>query len=176
MKPHLVDIHTINPRIRVELLYATPRNFTGQVVYDFDRCFVREVVALALDAVQRALELQDLGLKIWDGYRPLSAQWKFWEIMPDERYVSDPRKGGRHTRGTAVDVTLVNAAGSELVMPTGFDDFSSRAHRDSREAPEEAIRNRELLREVMERHGFVGIESEWWHYDLVGWEKIPLID
>jgi len=176
MKPPLVDIHIVNPRIQVELLYATPHNFTGQVVYDFDRCLVVQPVALALDAVQRALEPQGLGLKIWDGYRPIAAQWKFWEIMPDERYVSDPRKGGRHTRGTAVDVTLVDAAGEELVMPTGFDDFSARAHRDSRDASPEAIRNRERLRAVMEGHGFLGIESEWWHYDWAGWERFPLID
>jgi len=176
VKPPLVDIHAINPRILVDLRYATPHNFTGQIVYDFTRCFVVEPVATALDSVQQTLELQGLGLKIWDGYRPMAAQWKFWEIMPDERYVSDPRKGGRHTRGTAVDVTLVDGEGRELVMPTEFDDFSARAHRDSRDASAEAIENRERLRAAMEAHGFVGIDSEWWHYDLVGWEGFEIMD
>jgi D-alanyl-D-alanine dipeptidase len=117
-----------------------------------------------------------LGLKVWDGFRPMAAQWKFWELVPDERYVSDPRKGGRHTRGTAVDLTLITKEGQELLMPSEFDDFSEKAHRDYKEAPLEAIWNRELLREVMESHGFEGLPSEWWHFDLKGWKDYPPLD
>jgi D-alanyl-D-alanine dipeptidase len=117
-----------------------------------------------------------LGLKIWDGYRPIAVQWKFWELMPDERYVSDPRKGGRHTRGTAVDLTLVTKNGQELLMPTAFDDFSGKASCDYMDAPVEAIKNRDLLRKIMEKHGFVGLVNLWWHFDLIGWRNHPPID
>ncbi|HEY4255167.1 MAG TPA: D-alanyl-D-alanine dipeptidase [Chlamydiales bacterium] len=166
----------VNPKILVDLRYATTNNFTGKKVYDFEQCFLLKQVAANLNEVQKELELVGLGIKIWDGYRPLSAQWKFWEIMPDERYVSDPRKGGRHTRGTAVDLTLVDSRGLELLMPTLFDDFSEKAHRDHEDLPPEAMDHRDFLREVMEAHGFSGIETEWWHYDLVGWEQFPLIE
>src|SRR6266851_9371341 len=103
----LVDIQKIISTIHIEVYYATKKNFTGQQIYPVEKCYVHKDVANALSKVQNELNRQGLGLKIWDGYRPLFAQWKLWSIVPDERYVSDPVKGGRHTRGTAVDVTLV---------------------------------------------------------------------
>lgn len=172
----LVDIQEIIPSVQIELMYAREDNFTGQVVYDFDRCLLLEAAALRLKDVQTELENLGLGLKIWDGFRPMAAQWKFWEILPDERYISDPRKGGRHTRGTAVDLTIVTQDGQELEMPTGFDDFSEKAHRDYMGASPVAIKNRELLQGVMEKHGFIGLASEWWHFDFLGWETYPPIE
>lgn len=171
----LVNIESVIPGVRVELKYATTDNFTGVTVYEFRDCLLLKEAAVRLAEVQAELETRGLGLKIWDGFRPLAAQWKFWELLPDERYVSDPRKGGRHTRGTAVDLTLVTKEGQELLMPSAFDDFSERASRAYLDAPEEAIRNRELLQTLMEKHGFVGMPTEWWHFDLVGWERYPPI-
>jgi D-alanyl-D-alanine dipeptidase len=133
-------------------------------------------VALHLRDVQEELGVMGLGLKIWDGFRPVAAQWKFWELVPDERYVSDPRKGGRHTRGTAVDLTLITKDGQELSMPSAFDDFSEKAHRDYAGATKEEIKNRELLQKIMEKHGFIGLPTEWWHFDLAGWESHPPLD
>jgi D-alanyl-D-alanine dipeptidase len=172
----LVDIQSFIPHIQVDLKYATTDNFTGQIVYDFNCCLLLKEAALQLRDVQAELESVGLGLKIWDGFRPVAAQWKFWELVPDERYVSDPRKGGRHTRGTAVDLTLITREGEELLMPSGFDDFSEKAHQNYMGTSEEAISNRELLREIMERHGFVGLPTEWWHFDLIGWQNYPPID
>lgn len=172
----LVDIQLFIPNIQVDLKYATPDNFTGQVVYDFQCCLLVKEAALHLREVQEELESMGLGLKVWDGFRPMAAQWKFWELVPDERYVSDPRKGGRHTRGTAVDLTLITKEGQELTMPSEFDDFSEKAHRDYMGASLESIQNRELLQEVMERHNFKGMPSEWWHFDLVGWKDFPPLD
>jgi len=117
-----------------------------------------------------------LSLKIWDGYRPFKAQEKFWKLIPDPRYVSNPKRGGRHTRGTAVDLTIIDKAGKELSMPSVFDDFSERAHKDYREASEQEIQNRELLKQIMEKHGFVGLPTEWWYFDLVEWEDYPPIE
>ncbi len=171
----LVDIQSLAPQIRVDLKYATKDNFTGQIVYDFYQCLLLKEVALRLCDVQAELEEIGLGLKIWDGFRPMAAQRKFWELVPDERYVSDPRKGGHHTRGTAVDVTLVTKEGKELPMPSQFDDFSEKAHQDYMGASSEEIANRKLLRAMMEKNGFTGIPTEWWHFDLVGWENYPPI-
>lgn len=172
----LLDVQSLIPQIQVDLKYATSDNFTGQVVYNFHHCLLLKPAILQLQNVQAELEAMGLGLKIWDGFRPRAAQWKFWELVPDERYVSDPRKGGRHTRGTAVDVTLITKEGRELPMPSAFDDFSEKAHRNYMEATPEEIVNRELLQTVMEKHGFIGLPTEWWHFDLVGWESYPPID
>lgn len=172
----LVDIQDVVPTIKVDLKYATEDNFTGQIVYDFQQCLLIKEAALNLLDVQKELELQGLGLKIWDGFRPMAAQWKFWELVPDQRYVSDPRKGGRHTKGTAVDLTLITFDGQELPMPSAFDDFSEKAHRDYMHCSQEEINNRDFLQGIMERHGFTGLSTEWWHFDLNGWESYPLID
>jgi D-alanyl-D-alanine dipeptidase len=113
---------------------------------------------------------------VFDCYRPLSIQKQLWALLPDERYVIDPRKGSRHNRGAAVDVTLIDAKGNELEMPTDYDDFSERAHRDYRLLPPSALRNRELLERIMTRHGFQGLATEWWHFDAEGWEHYPVLD
>lgn len=176
MKDELLEVRSLIPRIQVELKYATADNFTGQIVYHFHHCLLLKQAVLQLRDVQAELEIMGLGLKIWDGFRPRAAQWKLWDLMPDERYVSDPRKGGRHTRGTAVDLTLVAKDGKELPMPSAFDDFSEKAHRNYMGATSEEIANRELLQRVMEKHGFIGLPTEWWHFDLVGWENDPSID
>lgn len=172
----LVELDGYIPNSIIDLKYATPDNFTGQIVYKFNHCLLVKEAATKLKEVQAELETMGLGIKVWDGYRPMAAQWAFWNLVPDERYVSDPRKGGRHTRGTAVDLTLVTSDGQELLMPSAFDDFSEKAHRDYMDAPEEAIRNRELLQQVMEKHGFTGVQTEWWHFDLNGWENYPTLD
>jgi D-alanyl-D-alanine dipeptidase len=176
MMHELLDVQTLIPQIQVELKYATADNFTGQVVYPFHRCLLHKEALVQLQKVQSELEEMGLGLKIWDGFRPVSAQWKFWELMPDERYVSDPRKGGRHTRGTAVDLTLITKAGNELPMPSLFDDFTEKAHRNFAGASREEAANSKLLQTVMEKHGFIGLTTEWWHFDLVGWEGYPIIE
>lgn len=176
MTPELINVESFIPGIQIDLKYATEDNFTGQIVYNFHCCLLLKEAALQLREVQTELETMGLSLKVWDGFRPIAAQWKFWELIPDERYVSDPRKGGRHTRGTAVDVTLVTKEGEELLMPSAFDDFSEKAHRDYMDAPAEAIQNRQLLQSVMEKHGFEGVPSEWWHFDLLGWQNHPPID
>lgn len=173
---NLIDVQALIPQIQIDLRYATTNNFTNQIIYDFDTCLLLQEAALQLKAVQLELLEQSLSLKIWDAYRPLSAQWKFWSIMPDERYVSHPAKGGRHTRGTSVDVTLVDQNGKELEMPTDFDDFSFKAHIEDMTVSQQAIDNRNLLQSIMTKHGFIGYEAEWWHFDLLGWESYPVVE
>lgn len=113
---------------------------------------------------------------MFDCYRPLSIQKQLWALLPDERYVINPRKGSRHNRGAEVDVTLVDAKGDELEMPTAYDDFSERAHRDHILLPASAIHNRELLEHIMTHHGFQGLATEWWHFDAEGWEHYPVLN
>jgi D-alanyl-D-alanine dipeptidase len=172
----LVDIKEVNPRIKVEIKYATEDNFTGRKLYDIGKCFLRKFVAMKLDSVQRELEKFGLGLKVWDCYRPLSVQKILWSIVPDERYVANPAKGSRHNRGCAVDLTLVDSLGNELPMPTRYDDFTEKAHRDYSNLPDTLIKNRKILEDVMVKYGFVPLPTEWWHFDFKGWERFSILD
>ena len=118
------------------------------------------------------------GLKIWDAYRPVSAQFDLWDACPDSTYVANPNKGfSNHSRGNAVDVTLVDKEGREVEMPTGFDDFSELADRDYSDCPAAAAENALLLEGVMERHGFRGYRGEWWHFsDIDSYEVETVLE
>jgi D-alanyl-D-alanine dipeptidase len=172
----LVDIADMDSRIVVEIKYATADNFMGRPLYPANRCLLRESVARRLSRVQDDLAERGRGLKIHDGYRPLSVQKLMWEVLPDERYVANPAKGSRHNRGAAVDVTLVDAWGRELPMPCPYDEFSPRAHRTYAAASLAERRNRDLLIEAMERRGFRGLDTEWWHFDAPGWQQYAVLD
>ena len=174
--PRLVDIAQANPNIILDIRYATSNNFLHEAVYPAARCFVLETVAMRLDSVQRELETKGLGLKIFDGYRPYSVTCRMWEILPDDRYVANPKRGSRHNRGAAVDVTLTDSLGNELEMPTGFDDFSEKAGQEYMDLPQHVIENRVLLRDIMTKYGFTPIRTEWWHFDLKNYEKYPILD
>ena len=162
----LVRVADYIPNIRQNLLYATQENFTGQQIYDFADAYLRYGTVKKLKAACEELARQNLGILIWDGFRPLAAQEKLWEICPDPAYVSHPVTGSRsHCRGSAIDLTLVNLkTGESLTMPTGFDDFSKLADRDYSDCSAEAAYNARLLEEVMQRHGFKPYSAEWWHY------------
>lgn len=157
--------------------YATSRNFTGQVLYTNPAPYLRLPAARSLKAVQAELAAQGIGIKLFDAYRPYRVTKKMWQIVPDERYAANPAKGSGHNRGIAVDLTLVSLSdGKELEMPTGFDDFSEKAHHDYLQLSPQALANRALLRQVMEKHGFKALETEWWHYYLPDATKYPLMD
>jgi len=172
----LVDALSVVPRLRLDIRYATADNFTHQRLYPRARCLLQAPVAARLAEVQRELRARGLGLLVYDCYRPLSVQRLMWRIKPDADYVADPSLGSRHNRGAAVDLTLIDRRGRPLPMPSGYDEFSARAHRDFGGGSADERRNRALLEEVMTRHGFVGLPTEWWHFDATEWESYPLSD
>lgn len=162
----MVDVRNIIPDIFMELIYATPDNFTHTPLYPpASTTFLRKPAALALQKIQEDLKKRRLALKIWDAYRPYSATLKMWELVHDERYVANPSKGSGHNKGIAVDLTIVSLnTGRELNMGTGFDNFTDSAHHDFKKLSDEVIANRSLLREIMTSNGFTPLETEWWHY------------
>lgn len=160
-----VKITDYIPTARQELFYATDRNFTGQVIYSFENAYLRYGTVKKLMAVSEDLAQMGLYLKIWDGFRPVSAQFTLWEVCPDATYVANPNVGySSHSRGNTVDLTLVDGNGAELEMPTGFDDFSAKADRDYSDCTETAASNAQILEILMEKHGFTGYAGEWWHF------------
>lgn len=168
------DMSYVNPRIILDIKYATADNFVGKALYTLPKAYLRKSIALKLDRVQQALEKSGLGLKIWDAYRPLPVQQLMWNNFPDERYVADPIKGSAHNRGAAVDLTLVDAQGNELAMPTAFDDFTEKAHIAYEDLQQEVVANRELLIANMVKEGFVPLATEWWHFTVEHAEVHPL--
>lgn len=172
----LVDVRSLDSSIVLDIRYATENNFTKTKLYPAAKAKLRREAAESLAAVNRSLRPQGLRLKVYDAYRPLSIQWKLWEVVPDPNYVADPRKGSRHNRGAAVDLTIVDSLGNEMEMPTPYDDFTERAWQTFEDLPETAKKNRTLLKEIMLRHGFQMIKSEWWHYDFHGWEQFEIMD
>ncbi len=173
---NLVALKTISPTIVLDIVYATPHNFARQVVYSKPSCFLQRSVAMRLHRVQLTFEKRGLGLKVFDGYRPLSVQKKFWEICPDPRYVADPAIGSKHNRGAAVDLTLIDSKGKELLMPTILDDFTEKAHRAYQGGSKETLRNRDLLEKAMVKEGFIPYPTEWWHFDDPEWETYSILD
>jgi D-alanyl-D-alanine dipeptidase len=171
----LVDLASLG--IATDIRYATPNNFMKETLYPIAKAYLRAPAANALVEVNRELEARGLAIKVFDGYRPYRVTVKMWEPIKNPDFVADPAKGSRHNRGAAVDLTLIDrGTGAELPMPTPYDDFTSRARHDFNDLPADAIANRALLREVMVKHGFEPLPSEWWHYDFTGWERFELMD
>lgn len=173
----LVDLEKVISNIDLDIRYATTNNFTKQIIYTEPKAFVRKPVAAALVKVQDSLAHHNLGLRIYDAYRPYAASLKFYEVYPDTNFVANPKYGSRHNRGCAVDVTLIDlTTGKEIAMPSDFDDFSAKAHPDYKELTQEAAQNRTMLFNIMSHFGLTHYPTEWWHFDYQGWEKFPLMD
>ena len=159
------------PTATQELRYATEDNFTGQVIYPFTDAYLRWGTVQKLMLVSEDLAEFGLYIKIWDGFRPVSAQFTLWEVCPNPTYVANPTKGySSHSRGNTIDLTLVDADGREVEMPTGFDDFSAKADRNYSDCTKTAANNAELLEILMEKYGFTPYFGEWWHFsDTTGY-------
>lgn len=158
------DIALLDPSILVDMKYATTENFVGTKMYECGRCFLRPAVAKSILDIQKELKTQGLGLKMFDCFRPQPVQFALWKKVPDPRYVTDPKKGSMHNRGAAVDLTLVTDKGDELEMGTAFDYFGKEAYHTNQDLPEAVLKNRKFLKDIMEKHGFRSIRTEWWHY------------
>jgi D-alanyl-D-alanine dipeptidase len=160
----LVDVSAVIPDAVLDLRYATANNFTGAVLYPKAVCKLRRAVAARLAKAADALRAQGRRLLLWDCYRPSSIQERFWKLVPDPRYVANPKTGSRHSRGAAVDLALADADGRPLAMPTKFDVFAEAAHRPRALAGPRGAEARRL-EEAMLGAGFTGMPTEWWHFD-----------
>ena len=176
--PDLVDVRSVDPTIAVELRYAGTRNLAGRALYPRDfPALVRPSVARKLAYAHGLLRTRGYGLKIWDAYRPKSVHEQLWQLSPNNKYVADPRTGGSlHTRGVAVDATLVDLNGRELAMPTDFDEFKPAAMLYYAGKDELVRRNLRFLQAAFARAGFYGLRTEWWHFVVKDWQKYKPID
>ena len=177
-EPEFVDIKSADRTILIELRYASPNNFTRRPIYPTDMpALVRPRVAERLVVAQKYLKKKGYGLKIWDAYRPSSAQKQLFQAMHHRSYVADPdgEIGSMHTRGAAVDATLVDASGREVAMPTDFDNFTPAALLTYQGGQPQVRANLKLLQKAMAHGGFYGLRTEWWHFCAPEWKRYPSV-
>jgi D-alanyl-D-alanine dipeptidase len=149
-----------------DMKYATDDNFLKAKVYDCAECFLRLKTVTGLIEANKKFIKKGFRIKLFDCYRPLDIQKKMWKIVSNPQYVADPAKGSIHNRGGAVDITLVDNDGTELVMGTSFDFFGIEASHGYANLSEEVKENRLLLKNIMIAAHFNSFDSEWWHYNL----------
>ena len=162
----LVEITESGHDVLLDIVYATERNFTGIPVYRRPGCYLHPDAAAALTRAVTLAKAIGLRLKIFDAFRPSEVQWNFWAFRPDPEFLADPRRGSAHSRGVAVDLTLVDAMGNELDMGTGFDAFTPLSHHANTAISTEAQSNRFTLLGIMSAAGWDFYGNEWWHYQL----------
>ena len=175
----LVELITLDKSLKLDIRYARTDNFVGKIVYSEARAFMQRPAAEAILRVHRKLKKRNLGLVIFDGYRPWSVTKLFWEVTPEDKrkFVADPKTGSRHNRGCAVDLSMFDLKTGKLVeMPTDYDDFTDKASPSYDGASREKKKNRDLLRRMMEAEGFTVNKNEWWHFDYKDWENYAIYD
>jgi D-alanyl-D-alanine dipeptidase len=164
--------------IAVDLRYATPNNFIGRDLYSpYDCAWLHVDAAAALERVVAWLAEQRPGCTalILDALRPQRVQQQLWDALEGtglQMYLANPARGSIHSYGMALDITILDENGVELDMGTGFDDMTELSHPKLEEGflqtgalAHAQVAHRRLLRGAMFQAGFVGINTEWWHFD-----------
>lgn len=182
-----VYLEDVAPSITQDIRYLGSNNFIGAPVdgYLAPRCILTLPAAMAVAKINDSLNKQGLGLLVFDGYRPLRAAKHFerWSLDIDDQktkrdyypnidkrdffklgYVAFPSS---HNRGSTVDLTIIDLKDQQaLEMGTPFDFMDPLSHPDNSAVSKEAFENRQLLKNTMREFGFIGIETEWWHFTL----------
>jgi len=169
----LVELVKLDSTIKLDIRYATNNNLVGRPVYTEARAFLQRPAAEALVKVNASLKPLGYGLLVFDGYRPWSVTKLFWDITSDEnkKFVADPKKGSKHNRGCAVDLSLYDlATGKEIQMTGVYDEMSERSYPNYTGGTEDQRKMRDLLRSKMEAQGFTVFDYEWWHFDYKDWK------
>lgn len=175
------------PQIIQEIRYYSTFNFIGDRIdgYEEPVALLTKEAARALKAVSNEVNTCGYRIKVFDAYRPVSAvkHFTFWGIEDQDvrmkpyfypelekqelfqrGYIA---KQSSHSRGSAIDLTLVDMrTGKELDMGGAFDYFGELSHPDYRGITEDQYNNRMFLQKVMVRNGFLPLECEWWHFML----------
>lgn len=180
-----VYVNEVIPDIELEIRYAGSNNFIGKPIdgYEEKTAILSSPAAQALKAVQQELKNQGYCLKIYDAYRPQRAvdQFVAWAkvkedtLMKQKFYPNVPKNQlfnlgyiasrSGHSRGSTVDLTLIDAeTGKEIDMGGNYDFFGEVSHHNSNLITPQQKKNREILKNTMAKYGFAAYFREWWHY------------
>lgn len=171
---NLIEITFPNFDVEILLAYATPNNFTAAPIYRHSICYLHYKAAKKLQ--KSVLYAKALGyrLLIFDAFRPTEAQSILWDHTPDSKFLANPAYGSPHSRGVAVDLTLLAQNGKPLDMGTDFDSFTTKAHHGNHQVSTNAQKNRLILLGLMSQAGWDFYRNEWWHYQLHNSKRYPL--
>ncbi len=199
--PELVDMAEFAPEIERDQKWATGTPQFPEPIYEKPRLLLRREVAEGIVRVDRRLNKEGLQLKLYDAYRPFSITQKLYRryaeellqkrgVVPEHLlYLASPEVGSRHNRAAAVDCTLTDAQGRELVMPSEYLTFNETSHRTPpvnvnsvqytnwvAAMTPEASANMDILTRVMTAEKFSTINEEWWHFDAPDYKSYSLLD
>ncbi len=172
----LVDLAS-DPRIKLDIRYATANNFMGFALYESPNAYLQRPAAEALSRVAQRLAQDGFGLLVHDAYRPWFVTKMFWDATPEtaHKFVANPAEGSRHNRGCAVDLTLYRlSSGEPVTMPGRYDEMSLRSNADFIGGTSAQRALRDLLRHAMEAEGFTVYAEEWWHFDYRDWDRYAI--
>lgn len=169
----LIQITEDSHDVILDMKYATADNFTAAPVYMRGDCYLHEEAEELLRNAIEIAAIQGYRFRIFDAFRPSEAQWKLWNHTPDPEFLSDPRRGSPHSRGAAIDLTLVDKNGNDLDMGTAFDAFTPLSHHGNADISPTAQKNRLLLMGIMTTAGWDFYRNEWWHYQLFNARRLP---
>lgn len=175
----LVELIDLDSSIHLDIKYATKENLVGKPVYAQARAFLQKPAALSLINANKYLQTKGYGLLVFDGYRPWSVTKTFWQKTSEanKKFVADPRKGSRHNRGCAIDLTLYDLnTGIEIPMPGTYDEMSERSYPNYTGGTAVQTAMRDMLRAAMEAEGFTVYDYEWWHFDYKDWRQYPILN
>ena len=179
LKPDLVELVKLDPTIKLDIRYASTRNFLSTPIYQQARAFMQRPAAEAVVRANRKLRALGFGLLIHDAYRPWFVTKMFWDSVPevDHIFVADPSQGSRHNRGCAVDLSMYDLkTGNAVPMVSTYDEMTERAYPSYPGGSSIERWDRAVLRHAMEDEGFTVYETEWWHFDYKNWTKYPIIN
>lgn len=174
-KKSMIKLDDVVKDIVIDLKYASSDNITGKPVYESNTAYLRKGTADKLSKANQLLLKQGYRIKVWDAYRAQKYQQILYNKATDKSYFMDPKIGSVHTRGSAVDITLVNDKGEELDMPSGFDEQSTKASRSYARATSEQKKNALILENAMKSCGFLPLQTEWWHFDDSEYKSYSLL-
>lgn len=173
----LVDLRTIDPTIKTNIIFATDKNFTGKIQYPLNICMIQKDTAEKLKKAQELFQKDGYSIIVYDAYRPYSVSVALFEIVKNPIYIADPiGNPSRHNRGASVDISLADSTGKEVEMPSQMHAFDNTARRSNPGMSEEARRNMDYMTEIMLQCGFVKYEYEWWHFNDENCYDYPVTD
>ena len=185
-KSDFIEVSSIIPDVVYDIRYYSDYNFTGKRVdgYKANRAYLTKKAAYALKKAGDTLRRKGYRIVVYDAYRPQKAVDNFVRWMSDENDVGNksfyPKiqdkatlssggyvsKKSRHTRGSVVDMSIVNLDGSSVDMGGTFDLFDEISHIDYQGITDQQKKNRKILADAMIDAGFNTIPTEWWHFQL----------
>ena len=175
MNQNFIKVNQNQLDVDIDLRYASKNNFTGDKIYLSKSCFLHKIAFEHLCKAVDIAKKTGFKIKIFDAYRPPYVQKKLWETLPDPNFIAPPKRGSPHSRGVAIDLTLIKN-GKELDMGTEFDEFSKLSHHGSLDISKAAYQNRLILLGIMTDSGWDFYRNEWWHYQLFNSKDYKIVD